>query len=374
MVRRGWFKWRRRFLLSYHFIHEYPALVHTIFSIEAEMLDSPYKWEIIAVENGTVDKNTDHWFTGTRAVFRDMLANGGCLKYLYDPIQCGPHARNTGARAATGDNVMFMDAHSGVGKNSITPLVEVLDSNPNIGLVSGLTSWSSYDYNRMGSYYELFLQPAQQATHKGGPTLDTHMHGHYMPLGHLMARHNEAVQKKLPVRVVMASQAYTMYRRQEFLDIGGYMDIARFYPHPEGYMPLKYQMAGKEVYVHLGSYHFHSYYPRTYSLGPAETMEKITEYGGFSWGEHGHMNVYKAAYILGEEKWAKICNQSFKECGSGNDEDKLMVLAIEQAKPVREQLASKFIYTLDEVLTMARKDKIQGMENWFNPIGVDPLI
>jgi hypothetical protein len=269
---------------------------------------------------------------------------------------------------------MFMDAHTGLGKNSVSPLVEFLKDTPNAGLVSGLTSWSTYWYDRLGSYYELFLPPVQQATHKGGRTLDTAMHGHYMAAGHLSDMHPLAYKEKLPVRVVMGSQAYTMYHRKDFIDIGGYMDIARFYPHPEGYMPLKLQMAGKEAYVHLGSYHFHSMFPRKYQLNEVEGGAKRQEYGGYSWQEHGHMNIYKAAYILGEDKWLNICNKSIKEESGGfPNEDTLVALAKEQAIPVREHLADKFIYDLDTVLTNARKERIPGMVNWFNPIGPDPL-
>ena len=352
------------------FIHEFPAIAHTLFSIQAEMQDSPYKWEIIVVENGTVDANTSKWFNGDKPVLRTALGDGR-IKYLFDPIQCGPHARNTGARAATGDYLMFMDAHTGLGKNTISPLAEFLRDTPNAGGISGLTSWSSYDYEWLGAFYELFLLPERQKIHQGGPTLDTHMHGHYMSLGRIPNR--EAIKNKTPVRVVMTTQAYTMYRRKEFLDIGGYCDEARFYPHPEGYISLKYQMAGKEWYVHPGSYHFHSLYPRSYSLNPQETKTKIDEAGGYSWGEHGHMNVYKVAYILGGDKWANICNVSLKECGSRSDEDKLMKIAIEQVEPVKERLSDKFIYSLDDVLTHARKEHIPGMENWLSPIGPDPL-
>jgi glycosyltransferase involved in cell wall biosynthesis len=352
-------------------IHEYPAVAHTVFSIQAEMQDSPYQWEIIVVENGTVDENTERWFTGNRAVFRDEM--GKKIKYLFDGIQSGPHARNTGARIAKGKYVMFMDAHTGLGKNSIAPLVECLDDNPNAGLVSGLTSWSTYWYDRLGSYYELFLQPSQQEIHKGGPTLDTHMHGHYMAMGHLANKYPKEYQEKKPMKVVMGSQAYTMYRTQDFLDIGGYCDACRFYPHPEGYMPLKMWMSGKEVYIHPGSYHFHSLFPRKYTLNNDETNTKIQEFGGYNWQEHGHMNIYKIAYILGEEKWTKICNTSLKECGSRHDEDKLMGVAIEEAKPIRKELEGRFIYSLDDILTMARKEKIPGMEHWFKPIGKDPL-
>ena len=352
------------------FIHEYPNLYSTINNIQTEMRESTYDWEIIAVENGTVDENTDHAFTGQRALYRGAMAEGK-IRYFFDPIQCGPHARNTGARNATGDYVMFMDAHTSLGKNSIEPLAFYLERHPGCGGIGGLTSWSHWDKWRMGAYYELFLDPKRQLTGEGGPTLLSHMHGHYMPLG-LVRPH--PIDR--PFEVGMGSQAYTMYRRQDFLDIGGYLDTCRFYPHPEGYMPLKMWLSGKSMVVHPESWHIHGMFPRSYSLNQDETQRKIKEYGGLSWGEHGLRNVLMVAYVLGGEKWINLCAAHLKVKRKDDKATRFLedaVKTVEDHFELNGDPRKKFKFTLDEVLTSLRTGYVMGMEQWLPDIGVDPL-
>jgi len=378
------------------FIHEYPSVYSTVNNIQTEMEDSKYKWEIILVENGVVDRNTPHMKKLYRWIIRQ-----GILKYFFEDRQCGPVARNTGVREADGDFIVFMDAHTTLGKNSIDPLADYLSDHEECGSVSGLTSWSHYDFIRLGSYYELFHRKEKQESGKGSRTLPTAMHGHYMGMGHL--RDKDLLINPRPFEVVMGSQAYTMYRREEFLGLEGYFDECRFYPHPEGHMPLKVWMTGKKVVIHPHSYHIHGMYPRSYKFSnnttiltgvaailkeelgdgeklqkvremmfydsPDEGQKKIDEYGGLSWSEHGIRNVLMVAYILGDVKWLDIC------CKYTGASGKLKQNAVEvvDATGQRERLRNKQIMTLDEVLTMARREKIPGMENWFDPIGDDPL-
>ena len=368
------------------FIHEYPNIYGTVNNIQTELKDCNYSWEIIVVENGTVDENTPKAFTGPRALYRAIM--GDKIRYVFEPNQCGPVARNSGARIARGKYLMFMDAHTTLGKNSIEPLIETLEKDSDCGCVSGLTAWSNYNKERLGSYYELF------GGH-GGPTLLTHMHGHYMPFGR--------VKSDKPFLAVMGSQAYTIYRKKDFFDVGGYFDGARFYPHPEGYMPIKIWMCGKSVKINPDSWHLHGMFHRHYQKGDAEKRiemikfaetieevreilqepttddghEKRQEYGGLSWHEHGKRNVLMIAYILGEEKWLNLC----KEAVQASNE------LVESAKetvhkyPAYKLLREKEVYGLDELLTTARysnhlddtDEKIWGMEKWDKRIGVDPL-
>ena len=112
-------------------IHSYPEIYSTVNNIQTEMLDSPYQWEIIVAENGTVDPNTPHAFTGAKALYRYIMRTQQ-LKYVFEPRQCGPVARNTGAHKATGKYVMFMDAQTTLGKNTVSPLVEYMEDHPEI--------------------------------------------------------------------------------------------------------------------------------------------------------------------------------------------------------------------------------------------------
>lgn len=387
------------------YIHEFPSIYGTVNNIQTEMHKSPYSYEIIVVENGVVDPNTDRAFTGKRALYRTLIGNGK-VRYFYEPRQCGPIARNTGARNARGTYVMFMDAHTTLAKNSVAPLAKFLEENSHVGGVSGLTAWSYYDRGRMGSYYELFGGG-------GGPTLATHMHGHYMPLG--FVKHPD------PFMAVMGSQAYTMYRTGEFLDLGGYCDSCRFYPHPEGYVPIKYWMTGSSMWVHQDSWHIHGMFHRHYERREAENfaeqvryivnrgdivheqkireirglfahadfnegVAKRAEYGGHSWNWHSRRNVLMIARILGGIKWVDICYEEMLKGWARNDAGKKEMKEIRQSALVTTEkdgdvtrLRNQQENTLDEVLAFARKskkgsmDRIWGMENWDKRIGVDPI-
>ncbi len=374
------------------FINEFPNIYGTVNALQSYAHGSELEFEIIVAENGTQDSNTPKAFTGDRALYRaimprkrrDGTMTDGLLKYVFDPIQCGPHARNTGAKIATGEYVMFMDAHTTPGlnlegSNSIEALVEVLEDEPDVGGVSGLTAWSHYDYHRLGAFYELFHTPEKRASKRGGPSLRTHMHGHYMAIGHIPRKHplrESITARKQPFDVVMGSQAYTMYRLDEFLKIGGYLESCRFYPHPEGYMPLKMWMIGKRMVVHPGSWHLHGMYPRTYAANPIERDAKIKEYGGKSWHWHFQRNVLMVAKILGGDKWMRICYE-----GHWSPSDKWMdskivksaLAAVETQDGELDWFYSHRKTTLDEILTTARKERILGMEKWYDAIGPDPL-
>lgn len=387
-------------------IHAYPEIYATVNNIQTEMKDSPLDWEIIVCENSIVDENTPRAFTGPKALYRAFMRSGK-LRYYFDDRQCGPVARNTGAVNATGDFVIFMDQHTTLGKDTIEPLAYYLMDHKECGLISGLTAWSHYDIRRLGGHYELFHPPEKQATGGGGPTLPTHMHGHYMPLGQV--RDKSIIKELRPFEVVMGSQAYTMYRRDVFWKLGAYFEECRFYPHPEGYLPLKAKMLGYTVMVHPASWHIHGMYPRTYKQAnkekmvnivnnimmsdasdkskleqirfglmynqPDDGMKKIREYGGWSWSEHGARNVLMIAYILGDEKWLEICYEALVKKHGQRRLPQLKESAKETVDKTgtREWLRNAQKFSLDEVLTTARKDRIEGMDNWFDKIGPDPL-
>jgi len=387
-------------------IHEYPSIYGTVNNIQTEMKDSPYDWEIVVAENGTVDENTPRGFTGPKALYRGIMATGR-IKYVFEPRQCGPVARNTGARLADGDFVIFMDAHTTLGKDSIEPLANYLWDHKECGLISGLTAWSHYSFGAMGGFYEIFHPPEKQAAGEGGPSLPTHMHGHYMGMNRI--RDRSIIKNPRPFKVIMASQAYTMYRREVFWELKGYFDECRFYPHPEGYLPLKALQMGYTVISHPLSYHIHGMYPRSYKMDnnskkmaivdsvlksdvsdkdkleqirfalsysqPDEGMKKIKEYGNLSWSEHGARNVFMIGYILGDMKWLDICYEALLRKHGKRRLPMLRQSAIDtvDATGTREWLRNEEKFTLDEVLIAARKEKIAGMENWFDKIGPDPL-
>jgi hypothetical protein len=229
----------------------------------------------------------------------------------------------------------------------------------------------------MGAYYELFHNEERRATGKGGPSLPTHMHGHYMAMGHIRnPGTREWAFSKKSTDCVMPSQAYTMYRRREFLDLkGSGFEECRFYPHPEGFMPLKVWMTGGTCQFHPGAWHIHGMYSRTYAASEWEKKAKIKEYGGFTWSQHGARNVLMIAYILGGQKWFNICLEALRK-KHGDRRMKVVhesAVRNEEMHKMHDWLLSEAEMTLDEVLTMTRKNRILGMENWHKEIGPDPI-
>jgi len=362
------------------FIREYPAVYLTINNFQVELVDSKYDWEIIVAENGTQDVNTPKGFTGNRALYRVPMKMG-MIKYVFEPSQGGPLARNAAAKLATGDYLLFCDAHTSPGKNTIDLMVDYLEETPECGCLMGMTMKSHYHKDHGGAFYELFHQEKEQLR-EGGPTLATHMHGTYRAL-----RSIPIDIRYKPFPVVVSTQAYVMYRREEFWDLGGYLEGGHFYPFPEGYLPLKVWMSGKECHTHPDSWHIHGEPCRSYFGTGPERRKKIREYGGYGEVEHGWMNVMKTAYILGEEKWIDICRDAlqFKHNVPDYKMQELYDVSLESATPEREALKGKFKYTLDEILIKARKEGISGMKDnynrkgmlthsgWDTRVGEDPL-
>jgi len=320
-------------------IHEYPAIIHTLYSIQNEFSDENYTYEVIVVENGEQDTYTPNfhkWFRVPTLM--------GRMKYLFEPIQCGPMARMTGAKEAKGKYLMFMDAHTELGKNTIPLLVNLLEEK-DAGEVHGVTLKSHIDMSSAGGHYQLF--------NAGGPKLNSHFHGSYC----------RAVQDQ-PYIVGGASLAYVMFNREEFLKLHGYHSECRFYPHPEGYLPLKYWMFEREVWLHPRAFHFHSIYPRNYGSKIKEGFTILVD--GEPYRLVGNDNLLRnamiCAFTLGGKEWSqkiydfwlpKIRSQAVL---SGIKEDAERVAAEE-----RNWILNNATYTLNEVLIDLHKRCVNGV-------------
>lgn len=321
-------------------IHEFPALYHTLFAIQVEMEDLGMSYEMIVVENGEKDVHTPKFLT----LFRVPIARK-LIKYLFEPIQCGPIARMTGAKEAQGRYLVFLDAHSALGKNTIPLLINTLEGK-NAGEVHGVTVKTHWDSRQAGGHYQLFGG--------GGPKLNSHFHGTYC-----RATGNE------PYQVGGATLAYVIFNREEFLKLRGYHPACRFYPHPEGYLPLKYWMFDREVWLHPKAYHFHSNYPRNYG---SKIKEGLTiQIRGDPYRLIGNDNLIRNAmicsYTLGGEPWI----QRVYEYWSKRVRSKYVLNGIrEDARASAEEeyqwILDNAHHTLDEVLQDLHQRKTRGVE------------
>jgi len=332
-------------------IHDYPQVIMTINNIQAEMEDGGLSYEIIYVENGSVDSYTEKFQQAYRVPLKQEH-----IRYAFEPFQCGPAARMKGLRMAKGKYTLFMDSHTTLGKNSVELMVNSMEEL-DAGIIHGATVKTHVVPPHVrGLHYRLFGN--------NGPCLNTHMHGSYSRAG-----------QDDPYPCVGANLAYTLFKTQELLDFRGYHPQCRYYPHPEGYLPLKYLMMGRQPWAVPKAYHLHSVY-RNPSAQGRQTWE--IEIRGDSHSlvgiDHLICNAMNCAYTLGGEKWLDILYDSW----APKIRSKYILKGIrEHARKVSEEERKWIInnceYTLDEVLIEARKNRVDGMENWLSQVGDDPL-
>lgn len=331
-------------------IHEYPSIYFTLFSIQNEMTDANYTYEINVVETAEVDPYTENFKKLFGLPMRRQLIN-----YDFQEVNCGPASRMHAARMAKGKYIIFADAHTVFGKNTIPMMINTLEEDI-CDEVHGTTLKSHYEKNA-GAHYKLF--------NNAGPRLNTHFHGSY----------SRVISDK-PYDCVNANLAYVSFRTKEFLDSRGYHPACRFYPHPEGYLPLKYLMLGKRVMVNPDCFHFHSNHPRNYGTQIKDGyIIKINNEDYKLVGQDFLIrNAMLCAYTLGGDKWIDILKESWLERGTKKYViDGIYEEVKQTATEERKWVEQNAKYTLDEVLINARKNKVAGMEDWLDAIGSDPL-
>jgi glycosyltransferase involved in cell wall biosynthesis len=93
----------------------------------AQRLDVPY--EVIVVDNNSTD--------GTAAIVRERLHQAPHLRYVFEPQQGLPFARNAGVRAARGAVIAFTDDDVHVGPTWVATIKQVFDEHPELDVVGG---------------------------------------------------------------------------------------------------------------------------------------------------------------------------------------------------------------------------------------------
>lgn len=326
------------------FVHEYPALIHTLFSIQDEFESNPhdYTYEIIVVENREVDPYTERF-----KKYMGYLIKIGRLKYLFEPTPCGPIARTTGARNAKGKYLIFTDAHVHFGKNTVHELVDPMEGISGVGIVHGCTVKSHWDQRNAGCHYKLYGG--------GGPSLDSHFHGTYQ----------RCRNADKPYPVAGATLAYVLVNREEFMSIGAYNENCRYYPHPEGYIPLKYWMFDMECLINPFAYHYHSNFPRNHGLPPEMELEIVPEnrMHRLTWNDHTIRNAMICAYSLGGQQWIDRIHAEWTRRGARpNILNSIYDSAKEAGQEDRDWISDNAVYTLNEVLFKLRERKVAGTE------------
>ncbi len=332
-------------------IQDYPQIIMTVNALQAEMEYSNFTYEIIVVENGIIDSYTDNF----KKAYRVPMSRNE-IRYFFEPVQCGPAARMKGAEEARGKIIHFMDSHTIPARNSVNIMLYEME-DLDAGVLHGATVKTHVVPPHVrGLHYKLFGNPKQN--------LHRSFHGTY----------NKARQNT-PYECMGGNLAYTMFKREELLELRGYHPKCRYYPHPEGYLPLKYLMFGRSVWAVPTAFHFHSVYRNPGSHGrPRWVIDIQDDKYTLQGGDFHICNSMICAYTLGGEKWLDILYDSWsKEVRSSYVLNGIKEYAKEQAEEEHEWVMNNMEKSLDEVLTEGRKKKIKGMEDWFTGIGEDPL-
>lgn len=208
---------------------EFPNIVHTVHSIinDLETFLSRHEWEIIIVDNGSVDPMS--WrFLAERGLYYHRN-----IRVHHDPIMGNVTARNKGARLAKGEYLFFSDAHMSYRVGTFKRAMETIDECD--GIVHGTVQW-------MGGYDP--AQPSVQYSIKIGEKL-------------WGTWNNALVVSDDWFAIPASGHCFLGVRRQQFLDYGGYNDWFRCYGGGELYLALKWWMLGSPVVVdpRIVSYH-----------------------------------------------------------------------------------------------------------------------
>lgn len=117
----------------------------------ADSLDSVIRqtfrdWELIIVDDGSTDK--------TASIVRNYTDDR--IRYFYHPNQGVSETRNAGINHARGEYIAFLDADDLFHPEKLKAQVDLLDSNPETGLVYV----SRFEIDKDGIELNLVLQPA----------------------------------------------------------------------------------------------------------------------------------------------------------------------------------------------------------------------
>jgi glucosyl-dolichyl phosphate glucuronosyltransferase len=86
-------------------------------------------FEVIVVDNNSTD--------GTRAAVAERLSRTPHMRYVFEPTQGLPHARNAGVRAATAPLIAFTDDDVAVGPEWVGTIKQAFDDHPDVDMIGG---------------------------------------------------------------------------------------------------------------------------------------------------------------------------------------------------------------------------------------------
>jgi len=323
------------------------GLYMTIASCERELRSSGLDYRYYVVDNGNaqagpfreaLDRVLDYADkTGRATVIRQTAAS------------CPPAARNLGASQGKGDILCFLDNHCdlapGYFKHTIATF-ENFYADSVRGVIVLPSGESVYEYARW-----------ETKSCKRTPLPDWLAQFHVQQVNP-----DVRMTGPLPYRIVTSGHGAFSIRRDVWNEIDGYWDGLTAYQGDEFYLDLKLGLLGKSVWMNPQVRHVHhSGSHRRYKAqsGPEflHSVENIlcTAYiiGGeklaYEFAECRYRNYWATAFMSREHRDTYLARDRTRY-GTDAEFRQMLLAAIERSTPRREWLASRRVWTLDEML------------------------
>jgi glycosyltransferase involved in cell wall biosynthesis len=307
--------------------NEFPNIAHTVHSIiialEADGYgynpeDRTVDFEIIIVDNGSVDQTSTFWTwaksneTITKLAKSPRgLAYNNVVRIVYDPIMGNVSARNYGTTFSRGKYLFFCDAHMSIPPGTFKKMIQAIDESG--GIVHAVVEW-------FGAYPP-----------KGGFQYSVKVGEKFWGTWNRLA-----VSTKEWFYIAGSGHCFFGVLKEQFLKFGGYNNYFRVYGGGELYLDIKWWLFGScsVVVPTVVVYHL--------SAGRG--------YGYFS--EDLIHNLMLSAYVIAGDKYSERVLLTYLNKSDVNHQFfyDLYNQALFEGKQDREFIASNSVKTFDDLI------------------------
>jgi hypothetical protein len=287
----------------------------TIHACEVELEGSPYSYEYVLCVNGE-PLDEDLKIITNKLALQNKL---GDLLHSLRPLS-PPSARQLASESAVGEYLFFFDNHCIPSRGYFDRAIKQMVERD----MDCLHSTTQYYVGECHYHYKLTLE------------------ADFWVDSLMVAKDYED-----PYRIAMAGHGGFVIKRSLFNEIGGYGPLEMFqgWAGEESYFELKLGLLGKSNWLDPKLKHFHfSTEKRGYSKTNSDDY---------------YRNLMVAANVIGGKAWLDRVYKNFQEAPkqpTGVTIGELYQSAEERSRSHAEWLASKRLYTLDELLEKFNND------------------
>jgi glycosyltransferase involved in cell wall biosynthesis len=315
--------------------NEHPVLFVSIFSILEELRYWGYPLEFVIVSNQDTDLTPEI----LEHRFRQWIEHGEMQVIRFNEKASAAVARTRGARAATGEVLLFSDAHVSYKIGTLHGLIQCWLKHGGMWH-SCQQAWGDMEEIRLYGY-ELTLEKNFWGNQSFAVPQWARVNGHLVPY-----------------TIPMASYAGVLVGREEFWEVGGFNDGFKCYAGEEPYLSMKWWLFGKQVWLFPDGLVRHDNRGTRVQRSEDGTLSFGRRY---SWtNDELWFNYLLAAYTIGGESWLERLYQEFRQQCQGVEQ------YLKDAEAIRESVLS--VGHTDRLFIAARQhlslDELLQQQPW----------